>query len=194
MKRWLIGLLAIIVIGVGCIHEEAAENADENQAPELLWPDEVPTTQTDDKTSEINLVANFCASSVPDKQDNMRAAFKASSTGIRFLELGKIEVSDITEPLGGDIYGEIWAFFLCDAERHVTIKMVSSSIDPHLALTKGIGSGSTGDILAENDDSGKSLNAEISILLTRGAYRIAALANPEVRRNTGVYLLRADKR
>ena len=191
MKRRLIGLLAIIVIGVGCRHDEVTDNSDEHQAPELLRSDEVPT-QTDGKKAEINLVANFCASSVPEKQSNMRESFEESSK-FRFLELGKIEMSKTTEPLVGDMYGEGWVFFLCDAESHVTIEMVSSSIDPHLVLIKGMTLG-TGDILAENDDSGESLNAEISMLLTRGAYRIAALANPEVRGNTGPYLLLADKR
>lgn len=200
MRSWLAGPLAIctfIAIEAGCSREEteAADYSEESQAHNPFFSDEVAIESIDDgKKAELELLSDFCASPSSEKQSNkMRLAFATSSSGFRYLELGKVESSTITKPLLGDMYGEGWVFFLCDTEEHVTIEMTSFSIDPQMVLIKGLVQGST-EIVAENDDSEESLNAEISIRLSRGIYQIAALANPEVRGNTGTYFLLADKR
>ena len=133
---------------------------------------------------EASLLQHYCDGPAEKREHMIRSVVE--SGGPKVIDIDETVSSTITETTYQDYYGERWFFFICERQKRVIIEMSSDHLDPMLILGRGI---ENRLILANDDDSGIGLDAEIHIILSKGIHQIAALSNPTLLNNTGPYIL-----
>jgi len=208
MRSWIVGLLVMALGSGGCSEQNAEtdtiESDHQTKDSHSMRTDSVlsPARSTDinnlpkGRSAEVDLLASFCAATSESK-DGLRTILakmqKSEGPDFKLIEIGEIASSSLTDTIVSEIYGENWMFFVCKSFQHLSIEMKSYSIDPALLLGRGI-TANESEVITQDDDSGEGLDAQITIWLPMGIYRIIAIANSSIKPTTGSYTLSVRER